>query len=116
MSKALERFSLKGRTALVTGAGSGIGRHFVHTLADNGARVICAARRKDAIGSAAAEIRERGQEAVAIELDIGSTESVTRVFDEAEKVFGTVDLLVNNAGQIVFARSPTSRTSNGRTS
>ncbi len=106
MSKALERFSLKGRTALVTGAGSGIGRHFVHTLADNGARVICAARRKDAIGSAAAEIRERGQQAVAIEVDIGSTDSVTRVFDEAEKVFGTVDLLVNNAGQIVFAPFP----------
>jgi NAD(P)-dependent dehydrogenase (short-subunit alcohol dehydrogenase family) len=106
MSKALERFSLKGRTALVTGAGSGMGRHFVQTLADNGARVICAARRKDAIESIAAEIRAKGGQAVALELDIGNTDSVTRVFDAAEKAFGTVDLLVNNAGQIVFAPFP----------
>lgn len=106
MSKALERFSLKGRTALVTGAGSGMGRHFVRTLAENGARVICAARRKDAIESIAAELRAQGHEAVAIELDIGNTDSVTRAFDAAEKVFGSIDLLVNNAGQIVFAPFP----------
>lgn len=106
MSKALEKFSLKGRTALVTGASSGMGRHFVQTLADNGAKVICAARRKDSIEAAAREIRERGGQAVAVELDIGSTESVTRAFDAAEAAFGTVDLLVNNAGQIVFAPFP----------
>lgn len=106
MSKALEKFSLKGRTALVTGASSGMGRHFVQTLADNGAKVICAARRKDSIEAAAREIRERGGQAVAVELDIGSTESVMRAFDAAEAAFGTVDLLVNNAGQIVFAPFP----------
>lgn len=106
MSKALERFSLKGRTALVTGAGSGMGRHFVQTLAENGARVICAARRKDAIEAVAAELRAMGHQAVAIELDIGNTDSVTGAFDAAEQAFGTVDLLVNNAGQIVFAPFP----------
>lgn len=106
MSKALERFSLKGRTALVTGAGSGMGRHFVRTLAENGARVICAARRKEAIESVAAELRAAGHQAVAIELDIGNTDSVTAAFDAAEKAFGTIDLLVNNAGQIVFAPFP----------
>ncbi|MGQ0697283.1 MAG: SDR family NAD(P)-dependent oxidoreductase [Panacagrimonas sp.] len=106
MSKALDRFSLKGRTALVTGAGSGMGRHFVQTLSDNGARVICAARRKDAIESIAAEIRAKGGDAVAVELDIGNTESVTAAFDAAEKAMGTIDLLVNNAGQIVFAPFP----------
>ena len=106
MSKALERFSLRGRTALVTGAGSGMGRHFVQTLAENGARVICAARRKDAIEAVAAELRAMGHQAVAIELDIGNTDSVTGAFDAAEQAFGTVDLLVNNAGQIVFAPFP----------
>jgi len=106
MSKAVDKFSLQGRTALVTGASSGMGRHFVQTLADAGARVICAARRKDSIESVAAQIRDRGQHAAAIELDIGSTDSCTRAFDLAEETFGTVDLLVNNAGQIVFAPFP----------
>jgi NAD(P)-dependent dehydrogenase (short-subunit alcohol dehydrogenase family) len=107
MNKALDRFSLKGRTALVSGASSGMGRHFVKTLADAGAQVVCAARRKDSIESIAAEIRAAGGKAVAVELDIGSTESVTKAFDAAEKAFnGPVDLLVNNAGQIVFAPFP----------
>jgi NAD(P)-dependent dehydrogenase (short-subunit alcohol dehydrogenase family) len=106
MSKALERFSLVGRTALVTGASSGMGRHFINTLADAGARVICAARRKDLTEAAAEEIRARGGEAFAIEIDIGSTDSVTRGFEAAADAFGTPDLLVNNAGQIVFAPFP----------
>lgn len=100
-------FSLKGRTALVTGASSGMGQHFVQTLADAGAQVICAARRKDSIGSVAHAIREKGGRAAAVELDIGDTDSVTRAFDASEKAFGsTVDLLVNNAGQIVFTPFP----------
>ena len=106
MSKATERFSLVGRTALVTGAGSGMGRHFVRTLSEAGARVVCAARRKDSIESSAKAVRDNGGQAVAIELDIGNTASVTRAFDEAEKAFGTIDILVNNAGQIVFAPFP----------
>lgn len=106
MSKANEMFSLKGRTALVTGASSGMGRHFVKTLADAGARVVCAARRLDEIETAAAEIRAAGGEAVAVALDIGDTDNVTAAFDAAEKAFGTIDLLVNNAGQIVFLPFP----------
>ena len=106
MSKAIERFSLVGKTALVTGASSGMGRHFVQTLSEAGARVVCAARRKDSIEASAKTVRDNGGQAVAIELDIGNTASVTRAFDEAEKAFGTIDVLVNNAGQIVFAPFP----------
>ena len=106
MSKAIERFSLVGKTALVTGASSGMGRHFVQTLSEAGARVVCAARRKDSIEASAKTVRDNGGQAVAIELDIGNTASVTRAFDEAEKAFGTIDILVNNAGQIVFAPFP----------
>lgn len=106
MSKANELFSLKGRTALVTGASSGMGRHFVKTLADAGARVVCAARRKDEIEVVAAEIRAAGGDAIAVAVDIGSTASVTAAFDEAEKAYGSIDLLVNNAGQIVFVPFP----------
>src|SRR3981189_2027341 len=99
MSKALERFSLVGRTALVTGASSGMGRHFVNTLADAGARVICAARRKELTASAGGGVPAGGGEAFAVEIDIGSTDSVARGFEVAAKAFGTPDLLVNNAGQ-----------------
>jgi NAD(P)-dependent dehydrogenase (short-subunit alcohol dehydrogenase family) len=106
MSKALERFSLVGRTALVTGASSGMGRHFVGTLAEAGARVICAARRKESIEAAAQEIRAKGGDAIAVEVDIGSTASVTRAFEIVAKEYGVVDLLVNNAGQILFAPFP----------
>lgn len=106
MSKALDRFSLEGRVALVTGAGSGMGRHFVKTLSEAGAKVICAARRTELTESIAAEIRKAGGQAMAVSLDIGDTDSVTRAFDEVERTFGTVDLLVNNAGQIVFAPFP----------
>ena len=106
MSKTLDRFSLVGRTAFVTGASSGMGRHFAGTLAEAGAKVICAARRKESIEEVAQAIRASGGQAIAIELDIGSTESVTRAFDEATKAFGVVDLLINNAGQIIFAPFP----------
>jgi NAD(P)-dependent dehydrogenase (short-subunit alcohol dehydrogenase family) len=106
VKKTLDKFSLVGRTAIVTGASSGMGRHFVGTLADAGARVVCAARRKDSIEEVAQEIRKKGGQAIAVELDIGSTESVTHAFDAAAMAFGVVDLLVNNAGQIVFAPFP----------
>src|SRR5690606_8037340 len=76
------------------------------TLSEAGAKVICAARRTELTESIAAEIRREGGHAVAVSLDIGDTESVTAAFDEAERAFGTVDLLVNNAGQIVFAPFP----------
>jgi NAD(P)-dependent dehydrogenase (short-subunit alcohol dehydrogenase family) len=106
MNDVFGRFSLQGRTALVTGASSGIGRHFAGVLASAGARVICAARRKDEIERVAKEIRAAGGAAIAIEVDIGNTESVTRAFHTAATEFGLVDVLVNNAGQIVFAPFP----------
>ncbi|MDB5970315.1 MAG: family NAD(P)-dependent oxidoreductase [Hydrocarboniphaga sp.] len=106
MSTALDRFSLKGRVALVTGAGSGMGRHFAQTLSDAGAKVVCAARRTELIESVSAEIRAKGGQAAAVAIDIGNTDSVTSGFDAAERAFGTIDLLINNAGQIVFAPFP----------
>lgn len=106
MSTALNRFNLTGRVALVTGASSGMGRHFVTTLAEAGAKVICVARRKDEIEAVAKALREAGHEAAAVVIDIGDTDSVTAGFTEAEKAFGTIDLLVNNAGQIAFIPFP----------
>lgn len=94
----LEAFSLHGRTALVTGASSGLGRHFAGVLARAGARVAVAARRVDRLEALVEEIRANGGEAVTVPLDVTEPDSVTRAFDAAEAAFGPVTVLVNNAG------------------
>ena len=96
--KAADLFSLKGRVALVTGASSGLGTQFARALADNGAAVALAARRADRLADVKKAIEAAGGRAVAIEADVTDRASMVRAFDAAEKAFGTVTILVNNAG------------------
>jgi len=96
--KAADMFSLKGRVALVTGASSGLGVQFARALSDNGAAVALVARRADRLKSLQSEIEGKGGRAVAIEADVTDHAAVVRAFDAAEKAFGTVTILVNNAG------------------
>jgi 3-oxoacyl-[acyl-carrier protein] reductase len=96
--KAADMFSLKGRVALVTGASSGLGVQFARTLSDNGAAVALVARRADRLKSFQNEIEGKGGHAIAIEADVTDDAAVVRAFDAAEKAFGTVTILVNNAG------------------
>lgn len=85
---------LAGRTALVTGASSGLGRHFAKLLAAHGAVVLVAARRADALRTVVEEIASEGGQARALSLDVQSTASV----DDALSAAGSVDVVVNNAG------------------
>ena len=101
--KAAEMFSLKDRVALVTGASSGLGIQFAKALADNGASVALVARRADRLAALKAGIEGKGGKAVAIEADVTDAAAMARAFDAAEKAFGTVTILVNNAG---IAQSP----------
>jgi NAD(P)-dependent dehydrogenase (short-subunit alcohol dehydrogenase family) len=96
--KAAEMFSLQGRVALVTGASSGLGTQFAKALADNGAAVALLARRAERLEALKAEIESKGGKAIAIEADVTDRAAVARAFDAAEKAFGTVTILVNNAG------------------
>jgi 3-oxoacyl-[acyl-carrier protein] reductase len=96
--KAAEIFSLKGRVALVTGASSGLGVQFAKALADNGAVVVLVARRADRLKALKDEIEGKGGKAITIEADVTDQAAVARAFDAAEKTFGTVTILVNNAG------------------
>lgn len=89
---------LSGRRALVTGASSGLGRHFALTLAAAGANVAVAARRADRLEALSSEIRGGGRRAAAISLDVTSAQSVREAFDAAEAALGPIDILVNNAG------------------
>ncbi len=91
-------FSLAGRTALVTGASSGFGRHFARVLADAGAKVALAARRLDVLRRLEAEIRQGGGEAAAVAMDVTDRASVERAVGEAEAALGPITILVNNAG------------------
>lgn len=89
---------LKGKTAIITGAGQGIGRGIAKRFADEGAKVVIA----DLPGSKGAaveeELRQSGAEALFIEADVSSEEMVAELFRKAITHFGGVDILVNNAG------------------
>jgi 3-oxoacyl-[acyl-carrier protein] reductase len=96
--KASELFDLSGRVGLVTGASSGLGLRFAEVLAANGAAVALVARRKERLAALQTKIEAAGGRAVAIEADVLDNASMRRAFDAAEAAFGTVTILVNNAG------------------
>ncbi len=96
--KAAELFDLTRRVALVTGASSGLGARFATVLAANGAAVALVARRVDRLAALTEKIAAAGGKAIAIEADVLDRAAMVRAFDAAEKAFGTVTVLVNNAG------------------
>lgn len=90
--------SLAGKTALVTGAGRGIGAACAAALAREGARVVVVARTRAEIDAVVASLQLAGGAAFAINADVTDPASVTRAFEAAVAHFGPVDILVNNAG------------------
>ena len=95
---------LEGRTAVVTGGGSGIGEGLAHACRAAGMRVVLADVEEDEAARVADDVRELGGEAVAVRADVSSFESVEELAARAYEAFGDVRLLCNNAG--VLAVSP----------
>ncbi|HEX3574532.1 MAG TPA: SDR family oxidoreductase [Rhodopila sp.] len=93
-----DRFGLNDQHALVTGASSGLGRHFAGVLAAAGARVTVAARREAALAQTVEAIRTSGAQAQSVRMDVTDADSVGQAFADAEAQFGPVGILVNNAG------------------
>lgn len=89
---------LSGRVALVTGASSGLGERFARVLASQGAAVVLCARRMDRLEALANEIEAAGGKAVAAEMDATDADALVAAVDAGEAAFGTVDILINNAG------------------
>jgi NAD(P)-dependent dehydrogenase (short-subunit alcohol dehydrogenase family) len=91
-------FAMKGRHALVTGASSGLGRHFAGVLAAAGASVTVAARREAALAETVGSIREAGGQAQAVRMDVTDATSIAHGVTEAEAGLGPVTVVINNAG------------------
>ncbi|MEX1032346.1 MAG: SDR family oxidoreductase [Cellvibrionaceae bacterium] len=95
---SLQAFSLENRVALVTGASSGIGAAVAEGLASAGAKIVAAARREDKLNTLVKGICERGGKAIAVAMDVTDRGSIQAALDQAEKSFGTVNTVINNAG------------------
>lgn len=96
---------LSGKTAVVIGGTSGIGRAIAHGLADAGAKVVSSSRREAEVEKTAAEIEEKGRKTLRITSDVSDKATLQNLLDECVKTFGKVDILVNCAG--VTKRTPT---------
>ncbi|MGD0192222.1 MAG: SDR family oxidoreductase [Rhizomicrobium sp.] len=94
----MANFDLTGRTALVTGATSGLGRHFAGVLAAAGASVALSGRRAARLEEVRQKIASAGGQCTAVVLDVNDDTRIARAFDEAEAALGPIDILVNNAG------------------
>ena len=94
----LEALSLNGKTVVITGGGTGLGKEMTLAMARAGADLVIAARRLAPIEEVAQQVRAIGRKAEAVTTDATDTESVRSLFKHAIKEFGKVDILFNNAG------------------
>jgi len=93
---------LAGRTALVTGASSGIGRAIALALAEAGAQVAIGARRRDRLTALASRIEEQGTAALPLDLDVTDEAACRRAVQQTVDELGGLDILVNNAGLMLL--------------
>jgi 3-oxoacyl-[acyl-carrier protein] reductase len=95
--------SIAGRTALVTGAASGMGRATAHLFADEGARVAVADRDREGVARVADEIARAGGQAAAFPVDVGDPAAIAALATAVRERLGPIDILVNNAGIAIAA-------------
>ena len=94
-------FSMQGKLALVTGASSGLGKHFAQVLANAGATVLLSARNVEKLQQVLEQIQASGAVAHAVAMDVSNSSSVKNAMVQIVKQYGVPDVLVNNAGQSI---------------
>ncbi|MGD7009788.1 SDR family oxidoreductase [Metabacillus sp. 84] len=96
--------SIQGKTAIITGASSGIGEAIAKKLASEGANIVLAARREDRINALADELKSSySTEVLTIPTDVTSKEAVEQLANQTRETFGKVDILINNAGIMLLS-------------
>ena len=100
----LERFSLKEKVAIVTGAGTGIGKGIATAMAESGARIVLAGRTRSRLEETARDIGDSGGEALVVEADVADRDGREALVTTALDTWQQIDILVNNAG--VNVRTP----------
>ena len=101
----LERFSLKGKVGVVTGAGQGLGKMFALSLADAGADIVIAEYKAETGEQTAKEVRDLGRRAIAVHTDVRVPRSIEGMMGRALQEFGGIDFLVNNAGITIWGEA-----------
>lgn len=96
----LPELSLKGKTAIITGASRGIGKAIALRMAEAGADIVVAARTITDLEGTADEARALGRQALAVQTDVTDSSQIDAMVEQTIQQFGKVDILVNNAGQI----------------
>lgn len=94
----LSQFSVSGKTAIVTGSSSGIGKSIAERFADDGSEVVVCSREAENVEPVAESIEDEGGKALAVECDVRERDSVENLVERTVEEFGGVDILVNNAG------------------
>ncbi len=94
----MELFSLKGKTAIVTGGGRGLGAQIAEGFAEAGADVVLCSRKRESCEETAERLKEKGVKTLALKCDVTNPEDVQNVVDETLSAFGKIDILVNNSG------------------
>ncbi len=98
----LDKFSLNGKTAIVTGSGRGIGRGIALAFAEAGADVVCCSRTEKEIDDVAEAVTKIGRKSLALKCDVTDSDQVDGLIGETVKQFGRIDILVNNVGGSIF--------------
>lgn len=94
----MEKEMLKGKIAIITGASYGMGRTMAELFAEEGAALTLVARGKEKLDAVVEDIRAKGGRAIGVAADVRSPEDTQRVFEATLKEYGTLDILINNAG------------------
>jgi len=92
-----DRFQLKGKVAVITGASKGIGEGIAYALAEAGASVVASSRKQEAVDEVARSLTEKGFQALAVAANAGDREGLRKLAEAAKEAFGGIDIIVNNA-------------------